>query len=198
MVAALVGDALALARDRGQSVSSAAARELEATLEAALLDAGAAGELQAGRLIGALAYTGLGWAGDDAAFPSEEAGGPPVPSTRPDDDRPTRRAEGGRGGHDRLLDARAPFVAAEAAMAEAERDFEERRDRAHEARRERDRQRQQVADLEERVATARAGEQRAEGELSRAEQQLAHAERRALCARDELEKARAGLNLEGR
>ena len=50
VVASLAGDALELARDRGQTVSSAAARELETTLEAAMLDAGAAGELQAGRL----------------------------------------------------------------------------------------------------------------------------------------------------
>ena len=73
VVASLAADALELARDRGQSVSDAAARELEATLEAAILDAGAAGQLEAGRLTVALGYAGLGWAGADGPLPAEAA-----------------------------------------------------------------------------------------------------------------------------
>jgi hypothetical protein len=216
VVASLAGDALELARDRGQTVSSAAARELETTLEAAMLDAGAAGELQAGRLSVALGYTGLGWAGSDVPFPPE-ASGTPVGSTRPDGSRLTGhanaehanaehanaehanagRANAGRAEHERLLAARAALKTAGTAVAEAGRDLEEHRGRAHEARRERDHQHQQVADLEERMAAARAGEQRAESQLRQAEKQLAEAERRARSAQDKLDKARAGLDLEG-
>lgn len=196
VVASLAGDALELARDRGQTVSSAAARELEATLEAAMLDAGAAGELQAGRLSVALGYTGLGWPGPDGPFPPE-AGDTPVGSTRPDSSRPAGHANAGKAEHERLLAARAALTAAEAAVAQAGQDLEEHRGRAHEARRERDRQHQQVADLEERTAAARASEQRAESQLRQAEKQLAEAERRARSAQDELDKARAGLDLEG-
>jgi hypothetical protein len=216
VVASLAGDALELARDRGQTVSSAAARELETTLEAAMLDAGAAGELQAGRLSVALGYTGLGWAGSDVPFPPE-ASGTPVGSTRPDGSRLTghanaehanaehanaehanaEHANAGRAEHERLLAARAALKTAGTAVAEAGRDLEEHRGRAHEARRERDHQHQQVADLEERMAAARAGEQRAESQLRQAEKQLAEAERRARSAQDKLDKARAGLDLEG-
>ena len=164
VVASLAGDALELARDRGQTVSSAAARELETTLEA--------------------------------------ASGTPVGSTRPDGSRLTGhanagRANAGRAEHERLLAARAALKTAGTAVAEAGRDLEEHRGRAHEARRERDHQHQQVADLEERMAAARAGEQRAESQLRQAEKQLAEAERRARSAQDKLDKARAGLDLEG-
>jgi hypothetical protein len=58
-----------LADERGQKLSDAVLRELEATLEAAVFDPDAAEQLQRGRLTGALAYSGIG-------FPS-----PPLSST---------------------------------------------------------------------------------------------------------------------
>jgi chromosome segregation ATPase len=82
-------------------------------------------------------------------------------------------------------------------VAEAGQDLEEQRGRAQEARRERDRQHRQVAELEERMNAARAGEQQAESQLRQAEKQVAEAERRARSAQDKLDKARAGLDLEG-
>ncbi len=185
VVASLAADALELARDRGQSVSDAAARELEATLEAAMLDAGAAGQLEAGRLTVALGYAGLGWAGADGPLPAEAAvatGG--------------ATAEAGVATEDAALATpEAALATAEAALTEAERDLEEYRGRAQGARRERDRQHQQVADLEQRLSAARAGEQHAESELREAEDRLAEAERRARSLQDELELAKAGVLL---
>ncbi len=72
-IAALLDDAGDLARDRGESVSSAVARDLEATLEAALLDPEAATALEAGVLTTGLRYAGLGWSGATDA-PSRSAG----------------------------------------------------------------------------------------------------------------------------
>ena len=70
-IAALLDDAADLARDRGESISSAVARDLEATLEAALLDPEAATALKMGTLTTGLRYAGLGWSGatDDLKGP---------------------------------------------------------------------------------------------------------------------------------
>jgi hypothetical protein len=62
-IAALLDDAAGLARDRGEGISSAVARDLEATLEAALLDSEAATALKAGLPTTGLRYAGLGWSG---------------------------------------------------------------------------------------------------------------------------------------
>jgi hypothetical protein len=72
-IASLLDDAADLARDRRESISSAVARDLEATLEAALLDPEAASALKAGLLTTGLRYAGLGWYGatDDLSFSAD-------------------------------------------------------------------------------------------------------------------------------
>jgi hypothetical protein len=59
-VAAVVDAARQMASQLGQPVSEAMAKELEATLEAAVFDAGAADALRGGRLTKGLRYSGLG------------------------------------------------------------------------------------------------------------------------------------------
>jgi hypothetical protein len=60
LVRALVQQARQLARERGRTVGDDAARGLEDTLHAALVDEGAAAELLTGRLTGPLHRSGLG------------------------------------------------------------------------------------------------------------------------------------------
>jgi hypothetical protein len=202
-VASLAGEALELARERGQTVSSAAARELEATLEAALLDAAAADELEAGRLTVALGYTGLGWAGPDGAL-LEGPGGTPLGPPGPEQRRPGARTDAGKADNGGLVAARAALATAQAAVAAAGREVDEHRGQAQQALRERDRQHQKVADLEEQMTLARAGEQQAEHQLrhaqdrlGEAEDRLAEAEDRARSAQGELDKAKDGHTSEG-
>jgi hypothetical protein len=71
-IATLLSEARTIARDRGQPVSEAAARELESTLDAAFADPDAAESVRAGRLSAALHYSGLGLAeaGSDSSVPA--------------------------------------------------------------------------------------------------------------------------------
>jgi hypothetical protein len=59
-IATMLFEAKAIAESRGQLVSEAAARDLEATLDAAFADPEAAESVRAGRLTTALHYSGLG------------------------------------------------------------------------------------------------------------------------------------------
>lgn len=72
VVLALVQEARGLARESGQAVSEATARELQETLEAALADPAAADALRAGRLTASLSYSGLGMAGGEAGRDTKE------------------------------------------------------------------------------------------------------------------------------
>jgi hypothetical protein len=75
-VAKLVFEANSMAKRRQQSVSEAAATDLEATLDAAFADPKAAESVRAGRLSTALRYSGLGLADTGSA--------PPVRATKAD------------------------------------------------------------------------------------------------------------------
>jgi hypothetical protein len=66
VVAALVRNATSIADRADQQVSQAAALDLETTLDAAFGDPSAADTLRAGRLTGALSYSGLGFASGSA------------------------------------------------------------------------------------------------------------------------------------
>jgi hypothetical protein len=184
VVATLADEAFALARDRGQAVSSATARELETTLEAAALDADAASELEAGRLTVALHYAGLGWSGSAEPSPTttEDKPSRPAPPAR---SPATARADAEKVGSESRLAAGAALRAAEAA-AEAGRQLEERQRQVEEARLERDQRRRQRADLEDRLGEARDAEQQAERGLDDAEKELAGAQRQARAANDKL------------
>jgi hypothetical protein len=72
-VAKLLFEANSLAKSRGQSVSEAAAGDLEATLDAVFADPKAAESVRAGRLTTALRYSGLGLT-DTGSAPPNRAG----------------------------------------------------------------------------------------------------------------------------
>ena len=74
VVAALVQEATSLASTEGRPVSSAAQRELQDTLEAALSDPDAAEALGGGRLTVPLSYSGLGTQGSESESASPAGG----------------------------------------------------------------------------------------------------------------------------
>jgi DNA repair exonuclease SbcCD ATPase subunit len=173
VIAALLEDAAGLARHRGENLSIAAARDLETTLEAALLDPEATAALKTGALTTGLRYAGLGWSGatDDpspSADTSEreaivgraEGSGPPLPP--PDQARSLVALEAQR--------------EAEAQLAQAERRVDAGKRRVDEAKRDRDLLHRKVADLERQLDDAKAEVQQAEHRLTVANEDVALAE----------------------
>jgi hypothetical protein len=174
-IAALLDDAAGLARDRGEGISSAVARDLEATLEAASLDPEAATALKAGLLTTGLRYAGLGWPGmsDDPSL-SVDTSEPTTTVSRREKSNPvTPPADEAS----RLATAEAQRDA-EAQLAEARREADEGKRHVEEQTRDRDVWRGKVADLGQRLSSAQTEAQKAEYRLADAEQALALAERR--------------------
>jgi hypothetical protein len=189
-IAALLDDAADLARDSGETISSAVARDLEATLEAALLDPESAVALNTGMLTTGLRYAGLGWSGatdvhsrSDISEPAgtvgraekSEPGLPP-----PDEEVGSATAEAQR--------------QAEAHLAEVEREADAGKVHLEEAARGRDVWRQKVADLEQQLGYAQEESQKAEHCLADAEQALALAEQRLSIAQLRLAKTISALS----
>lgn len=178
-IAALLDDAGYLARDRGESISSAVVRDLEATLEAALLDPEAATALKAGFLTTGLRYAGLGLSGatDEPSLSAEtsepatilegaEKSGPGLPEA----DQALRLA------------AAEAQREAEAHLAEAEREADAGKARLEEAARDRDLWRRKVADLEQQLGYAQQEAHNAEHRVAGSEEALALAEQRLRAA----------------
>jgi hypothetical protein len=177
-VAALLDEAADLARHRGESISTAAARDLEATLEAALLDPDAATALKAGVLTTGLRYAGLGWSGatDDASLSPDTSEGAPTVGRGERSDQGLPAADQAL----RLAEARHEAGArlAEAHLAEAEKEVDEHTRAAQKAARDRNGWRRKVADLEQQLGYARDEAQKAEHRLTDEEEALVLAEQR--------------------
>jgi hypothetical protein len=189
-IAAHLDDAADLARDRGESVSRAVVRDLEATLEAAWLDPEAAAALKAGTLTTGLRYAGLGWPGatDDPSL-SAETSEPATMVGRPDESDPGLP----------LADQALPLAAAEAQreaeahLAEAEREADEGKGRVEEAARDRDVWRRKVADLDQQLGYAQEEAQKAEHRFADAEQALVLAKQRLRAVQVSLDKMNSAL-----
>jgi hypothetical protein len=171
-IAALLDDAGDLARDRGESLSSAAARDLEATLEAALLDPEAATALRVGRLTTGLRYAGLGLseAADDDPSLSADPAEPGAMEDRANESGP------GLPPPDQALRLANAQREAEAQLAEAERKVDAGKRRVNGAEQDRDLLRRKVADLERQLDDAKAETHEAEHRLTLANEDLALAE----------------------
>ena len=174
-IAALLHDAADLARDRGESISSSVARDLEVTLEAALLDPEAAAALKAGFLTTGLRYAGLGWSGatDDPSLSVATSELATMVGRAEKSDPGLPQADQAL----RLAAAEAQHEA-EAHVAEAKREADEGKRRVEEAARDRDVWRRKVADLDQEFNSAREEAEKAEHRLGDAEQALALAEQR--------------------
>ena len=187
VVAALVHQAVELGRSAGVRVSSAAEQEVQATLQAALARPAVAEAVRAGRLVQPASYAGFGsW--DDDALAAGTFGGPaPSPSDHRREgnrraEEARRRAEGERAvqqAASRLAQAEGEVAAA---AEEAQRAEEQRTAVAAQL----ERLREQVLDLERRLAEVTL-ETRA-GAVRRRE-----AERRAAEARAELRRVQQAL-----
>jgi hypothetical protein len=190
-IAALLDDAADLARERGESISSAAARDLEATLEAALLDPEAAAVLKAGFLTTGLRYAGLGWSGatDDRSL-SADTSEPETMVGRaeesvpglPEADQPLRLA---------VAEAQRE---AESHLAEAGREADEGKRRVEEAARDRDVWRRKVAELEQQLGYAQEEAQKAERRVTDAKEALGLSEQRMRAAKVRLDRKNSGLS----
>lgn len=190
-IAALLDDAAQLARDRGESISGAVARELEATLEAALLGPEAATALKAGLLTTGLRYAGLG--GDVATDDPFGSGDNSEPETM------VGRAEKSDPGLP-LTDDALRLGAAEgqreagAHLAQAGRDVDKGKRRAEEALRDRDVWRRKVAGLDQQLASAQEEAEKAEQRFADADEALALAEKRLSTAQARLVEENSGPN----
>lgn len=215
VVGALSNEARQLVRDLGRQLSEASARELEATLEAAIADPGAAEELRQGRLTSALRYSGFGLAGLTGAAAGDTAPAGPATETafqparrRPPataepsatgklaPGKPSARAErpqADRRSRERLQAAQRELRAAETEAAAADREAAKRERRVRDARAERDRLRRQLASLERRLRDLREAEERAEASLLDAEEARDAADRKARGSRDRAARARTAL-----
>jgi hypothetical protein len=191
VVGALVSDARDLARSAGQTVSEASWRDLETTLEAALADAEAGKAIQTGRLTTGLSYSGLG--------PVDLTGAVATPTGKRPDRLVTTldRGPGRRGAGEKQ---RKGIEAAELAVREAEaaadglqREADELDRRVHEASQQRKQSRQDIREVERRVAALRNVEDRASASLSDAEQKLKATKDKVRTANGRVVRARSAL-----
>jgi hypothetical protein len=154
LVTAMVGEAKRLAARAGRAVTLQVEREVDATLQAALADPGAAAEVAAGGLASPLSYAGLG-AGEAVTGRRESAPSRPAPIK----EQAAERNAPGR-----------PAARADAAVRREEREAAQReaREAAAAERKERDAAaiRQAVVDAADAVAGARAALDDAERETA--------------------------------
>jgi hypothetical protein len=198
VVSALTREARRIASDAGDPVSDEVARELTATLEAALADPAARAEVNAGRLTAALSYSGFGSLDPDPAVSATRrraggrtpAGQPAEPRRQVRPDRQGRQAA-------EILSAERSLSVAEADAAAAARDAKDAAGRAALAADEAARLDRQVSELEVELARLRPAAAGAGEELSRARRardavvrKLRDANRRLAAAQKNLDRLR--------
>jgi hypothetical protein len=207
VVASLRNEARTLARDAGQPVSDAVAQELEATLEAALADAEAAGALRSGQLTAGLHYSGLGLtnaiplAARATGDPPEEPGSPteePRPVAAKSAAKNRQGAKGTRGDNQErrsepLIEAETAVATAETMLEQAERDAEQQGHRLEARRDAVDKAHHQVIELERQLRELRAAEDLARQEQREAEKARSESDDKLREAQDQLARSRATL-----
>jgi len=157
LVAALLAEARRIAGRDGRAAGPQVEREVEATLQAALADAGAAAAVRAGCLASPLSYAGLGVGDADAVAVARRAAAPrKAPAREKAPAGPKAPARGRAGG-------RRPAETAAERDARLAAEAEERRAR------------QAAAEAERRAAQIAEAEQAAAADLDEAERQVAGA-----------------------
>lgn len=188
LVAAVTTRARGLAAAEGVRVTAAVAEQVEATLTAAILDAGAADAVRSGLLVSPLAATGVGEldlsaavampdAAGFVATPASEETGPPRLSVVPDPEADAKQLAAAR---ERLADAEAALRAASEDAAAASDRLGAATARGLQVQSELDELRRRLAEAEERL-------EEVDGEILSAEDALAGARREeagALRSRD--------------
>lgn len=172
IVVALSREAQGLGRAAGVSVADAAVAELEATLEAAIMDPSGGEALSSGRLTAALHYAGTGLE-DAVSSPTSTATKHRRSGTPPEKQRGKPKGRGGTARRERAAAARAASAAAKSAT---------RRTAGAQKR---------AARLHEGLDEARSSLEQAKSEVHRLEDEMAELETRAAEADHELRDARA-------
>lgn len=190
LVAALVEEARRCAADAGEAVSSAAAKELEDTLEATVFDADASAAVRSGRLTAPLRYSGLG--------PVDLSGAVNAPGPAPTSSAPSRprtgaanRGREARSPDQTLAAAEEELRQAEAAAAEAEAELRAVEGRLDEARKARDEAHNSVAGMEQELERRRQVEDQAARAVRDVEKEHAAAERAHAAAEKRASEARS-------
>ncbi|KAA9107892.1 transposase [Microbacterium rhizomatis] len=178
LVAALAKHAVDLARSEGVTVSSAARDEVEKTINAAVMDAGAAAAVMTGRLVRTLEATGF----DEVDVTDAVAGTTPLPTQRPSrDDLAERRARKAAELAVREAERTASEAARELARAEARSTkAQERAELLHE----------RVDDLRAQLERMLADAEDADSEAHRLDRERADAASAARSAAQAAERAR--------
>ncbi len=203
----LTGELVTLVRRtaerRGHPLAGGAATEIEQTLDAATVDAGAAAQVRSGRLVRSLSHTGFAPASPPRPRPEDEAGtrrrkARRTPGERGESTakRPGDRARDGERAERERARARA-LAEAERALGEAERAGADHAEWAEElaaAQREHAELAGLAADLEARHAGARDGLARAERRLDVARRDERRAADAAASARRRADQARRALD----
>ncbi|HEX4217383.1 MAG TPA: hypothetical protein VHZ02_03385 [Acidimicrobiales bacterium] len=189
LIAALVGDARRSSGQRGQTIGAGAWRDLEATLEAAIVDSEAGAAVRKGCLTTPLHYAGLG-----SALPAHDGRTPPPrsPATATRSRSKERRSLEGPPGTGKAP-ARQRIRDAQAAVDATERTSRQHEVRLRDLRTERDHLREQASRLEDQLQDLRATEKRLVDELSSAQADQAATRRKLRADRDRLARAQKAL-----
>ncbi|MEU1971615.1 transposase [Microbacterium sp. NPDC019599] len=184
LVAALSKQAVALAGERGVTVSAATREDVEKTINAAVMDAAAAAAVMTGRLVRPLEATGF-----DAVDVSDAVGGSPAdgaalppPPTR--DDLAERRAR---------KEAERAAREAERAASEAEHELARADARLSKARERADHLRERLDELRAEVERIEADAAHADSEVDRLDEERGEAASVARAAQKKAEGARAAV-----
>jgi hypothetical protein len=181
LVAGLVAEAKRIAARDGRPAGLQVEREVDATLQAALADSGAAAAVQAGCLASPLSYAGLG-VGDAASVATRGRRAPAAPARDKAERKPARRAQAGAKRPRETPAEREARRAAEQAEREARQaaaEAERRANKIAEAQRAVSQATETLADAtaaldqaEQRVTSARAAQESARQQVERLDQEL--------------------------
>ncbi len=191
VLGALVREARDLAASAGQSVSDASWRELETTLEAALVDSDAGEAVKEGRLTTQLRYSGLGPVDITAAVAPSAGRGADLPSAPRG-----RAASRGPTGHEQdpaRATAERAVREAEQSAARLQREVDELDGRVRVVREEQRQRHQEIRNLERQIRDLRTKDDRAASVESDAGQRLERAKRALRQANDRTRQARTAL-----
>jgi hypothetical protein len=184
LVAALIAEAKRIAARDGRPAGLQVEREVDATLQAALADAGAAAAVQAGCLASPLSYAGLG-VGDAATVATR---GRRAPTARPARDKAERKPA-------RREQARAGRPRETPAEREARRAAEQAEREARQAAAEEERRANKIAEAQQAIGQATETLADATAALDQAEQRVASVRAAQESARQEVERLDRELGL---
>lgn len=188
LVAALSRQAVALARERGVTVSPAVSEDVEKTINAAVMDAAAAAAVMTGRLVRALEASGFESVDLTDAVGGSLPDGTPAPSPPSRDDLAERRAR---------KEAEKAARVAEQEASEAERELKHADARLGKARERADHLHERLDDVRAELARLEADAETADAEVERLDGEREESASRAREAHKRADRARTAVEERG-